>query len=204
MKNTTSEDFHISLLATCFFFSGAAGLIYQVAWQRILFAAFGIDLVSVAIIVSAFMLGMGLGALSGGWAVDTWPEKAVILFALSETGIGLFGFCSPHLMHLVAESCENASLAVVAMSNFVLVLFPTILMGATLPILIAHLVRFWKVVGKATGHLYAINTFGAAFGAIVTTYFLFEHLTLNVTIYLAAGINLLVATVIYCLSGSGK
>lgn len=196
MKNTTSSSVHIPLLATCFFFSGVAGLIYQVAWQRILFSAFGIDLISVAIIVSAFMLGMGVGALLGGVAVDIWPEKAIMLFALSEAGIGLFGFCSPHLMSFTAELCANSSLTIVAISNFILVLFPTILMGATLPILISHLVRIWQVVGKATGHLYAINTFGAAYGAIVTTYFLFEHLTLNSVIYLAGCINLMVAVIV--------
>ena len=70
----------IGALSVLFLASGAAGLIYQVCWQRLLFAAFGSDLVSVTVIVSAFMAGLGLGALAGGWAADRWPARALALF----------------------------------------------------------------------------------------------------------------------------
>ena len=53
-------------LVLLFFVSGIAALIYQVCWQRLLFEAFGVDMESVTIIVSTFMLGLGLGALVGG------------------------------------------------------------------------------------------------------------------------------------------
>lgn len=54
-KTTTTLNY----LGLAFLSSGAAGLIYQVAWQRILFVSFGVDLISVTIIVSAFMFGLG-------------------------------------------------------------------------------------------------------------------------------------------------
>jgi hypothetical protein len=39
---------------------------YQSCWQRLLFEPVGVDIESVTIIVSTFMLGSGLGALAGG------------------------------------------------------------------------------------------------------------------------------------------
>jgi xanthine/uracil permease len=56
-------------IAFAFFLSGAVALIYQVCWQRLLFAVVGVDIESVTPIVSAFMLGLGLGAALGG----IWP-----------------------------------------------------------------------------------------------------------------------------------
>ena len=40
-------------------------------------------------------------------------------------------------------------------------------MGATLPILVAHVTRLWGNVGKSIGLLYQVNTFGAAFGVAI-------------------------------------
>src|SRR5262249_6293057 len=49
-----------------FFLSGFAALIYQIVWQRVLFAAFGVNIESVTITVSLFMFGLGVGSLVGG------------------------------------------------------------------------------------------------------------------------------------------
>ena len=59
-----SSDRVVTRLAPLFFVSGVAALVYQVCWQRLLFSAFGVDIDSVTIIVSVFMLGLGLGALA--------------------------------------------------------------------------------------------------------------------------------------------
>ena len=85
----------VARLAPLFFVSGVAALVYQVCWQRLLFAAFGVDIDSVTIIVSVFMLGLGLGALVGGDLADRRPGWALRFFALAELGIGVFGLFSP-------------------------------------------------------------------------------------------------------------
>lgn len=180
-------------LSGLFLLSGAAGLVYQVTWQRLLFAAFGSDLASVTIIVSAFMAGLGLGALVGGVAADRWPARALALFAACEAGIGVYGLFSPALLLWGGQAFVAAPVPVVAAVNFALVLLPALLMGATLPILVSHLSRQWRNVGQATGHLYAANTLGAAAGAFLPAFVLLAHLPLDVVIWLAAGTNLLVA-----------
>src|SRR5262249_8770398 len=55
------------VLCLLFFFSGFPALIYQLTWQRALFRIFGVNIESVTIIVAAFMLGLGIGSLAGGW-----------------------------------------------------------------------------------------------------------------------------------------
>jgi spermidine synthase len=50
-----------------FFLSGFPALIYQIVWQRALFALYGVDIESATLIVTIFMLGLGLGSLAGGW-----------------------------------------------------------------------------------------------------------------------------------------
>lgn len=187
------EKTPVRFLTALFFASGSAGLLYQVAWQRLLFAAFGVDLESVTIVVSAFMLGLGCGALAGGWLADRWPGRTLALFAGAEAGIGLFGLVSPWVIHAAGDQFVGASLPVVAAANFLVVLVPASLMGATLPILIAHVARGWSSVGRATGHLYAANTLGAGVGVFALAFVLFAYLPLNGAIYLAASINLGVA-----------
>src|SRR5207249_6743795 len=87
-------------LAFLFLLSGFAALIYQIVWQRTLFASFGVDVESVTIIVSLFMFGLGLGSLAGGWLQHHLPNRAPHLFLICETGIGLFGTVSLPLIRL--------------------------------------------------------------------------------------------------------
>ncbi len=74
-----------------FLLSGFAALLYQIVWQRALYAIYGINVESVTMVVTAFMLGLGLGSLGGG-VVSKDPKRPVLLmFSLVELGIGLFG-----------------------------------------------------------------------------------------------------------------
>lgn len=189
----------VSAITFCFLISGTCALIYQIAWQRILFASFGADLESMTIIIAAFMLGLGGGALAGGWLADRYPSHTLAFFALTEGGVGAFGYISPDLLRWAGDMTIYAPLSIIASVNFALVLFPTLLMGATLPILVADLARRWTNIGKATGSLYAGNTLGATFGALLVGYILFEWLTLDAVIRLAAIGNLLVAASIFIL-----
>ena len=189
----------LSILGFAFFLSGAAGLIYQIAWQRILFSAFGTDLVSISVIVSAFMLGLGIGAIAGGRIVDRYPGNALVLFTLSEAGIGVFGFFSPAVLTWASDAFFKQSVFVIGLVNFLLVLVPTSLMGASLPVLIVHLSQSWNNVGRSTGWLYSINTIGAMVGALVTSFILLNYIGLNAVIYIAACINIMVALTVYLL-----
>src|ERR1700679_4085867 len=86
-----------------FVLSGFSALLYQVVWQRSLFAIFGINVESVTVIVAAFMLGLGVGSLAGGEVSRDPKRPALLLFSLVELGIGVFGLLSLPLFHWVGS-----------------------------------------------------------------------------------------------------
>ena len=184
-------------LVVLFFISGMAALVYQVCWQRLLFEAFGVDMESVTIIVSTFMLGLGVGALLGGELADRLPDQTLTLFAAIELSIAAFGVVSPWLIHAVGAAAIGNSLAVIAAVNFLLLLFPTMLMGATLPILVTHVMRHYRSIGVSIGLLYFANTLGAALGAALTGMLVLYYFGLSTTIYFAALLNVSVSAAVW-------
>jgi|SRR5882757_7291367 len=182
---------------TLFLVSGVAALIYQVCWQRLLFESVGVDLESVTIIVSTFMFGLGLGALLGGELADRYPQHALHSFALIELITGAFGACSPWLIHATTAATVHSPLVVISAANFGLLLVPTTLMGATLPILVSHVVRVFHNLGVSVGVLYFSNTLGAALGAFATGFVVLYYFGLAATIYIAAGLNVVVSALVW-------
>src|SRR3954462_10162185 len=81
-------------LCALFFFSGFPALIYQLTWQRELFRIFGVNTESVTIVVTAFMLGLGMGSLAGGWISKKRGIKPLPLLAAIEIATAAFGIVS--------------------------------------------------------------------------------------------------------------
>lgn len=180
------------LVYLVFLASGFAALLYQVVWQRSLFAIYGINIESVTIVVTAFMLGLGIGSLLGG-AVSKNPKRPVLLlFALVEMGIGAYGAISLPLYHAVGAFTLNMSPLATALVTFLLVLCPTLLMGGTLPLLVAHLVRRSGNVGKSVGMLYFVNTLGSAAASVLAVMEMMGSFGQQGTVRFAACINVLV------------
>ncbi len=187
------------LLYVLFFLSGFAALLYQVVWQRTLFSIYGINVESVTMVVTAFMLGLGLGSLLGG-AISKDPKRpTVLLFALVEGSIGLFGACSLALFHGVGALTLRMPSVLIGLVTFVLVLLPTMLMGGTLPLLVAHFSRASKNVGRSVGTLYFINTLGSALASILAVVLLLGHLGQAHTVHVAAALNLTAASIAFVL-----
>jgi spermidine synthase len=186
-------------LAGLFLVSGFAALIYQVAWQRILFTEFGVNSESVTAIVSVFMFGLGVGALAGGWLQKRFPGRLVHIFVATEIGIGLFGLVSVELIHLAGPRHEPSMIDLVARVYAVLGV-PTLLMGATLPVLIAYFQRHFRNIGKTVGLLYAVNTIGSALAAFATVQILFVLAGLRASIGLAAACNFATAWLVWRIS----
>lgn len=199
-----SQKKMLSRLALIFFTSGFSALIYQTCWQRILFTGFGVDLTSITIIISVFMTGLGIGAFFGGRIADYMSNKLILIFCLVELGIGLFGIFSYSFIHFLQESTLAFNTLNLAIFTFILLLFPTFLMGATLPILTKFFNLYIQNIGSAIGELYFYNTLGAAIGALSTGFFLFNYFTLSQTIYIAAVLNLLISLLIYILYGKAQ
>src|SRR5271156_2680578 len=91
------------VLCVLFFFSGFPALIYQLTWQRALFRIFGVNIESVTIVVTAFMLGLGLGSLAGGYLSKRRGIPLLPLLAGIELLTGAFGLVSLNIFDRVGD-----------------------------------------------------------------------------------------------------
>src|SRR5512147_668030 len=119
------------LFASLFLISGAAGLIYEIVWERLLELYFGVTMLSVTLIVSAYMAGLGIGSLVGG-RIARRLKNTLFLYGLLEIGIALFGVFSPRLIVGIGEATAGSPYVLVFLISFAILLLPTTLMGATL------------------------------------------------------------------------
>ena len=145
---------------------------------------FGHTIYSVSVVLSAFMAGLGLGSYLWGTTIDK-AGRPLLIYGKIEILIGLtavfLSFLFSQFFPIYAwfykalpELFFQTGFLKVALV-FSLVLIPTILMGATLPIMAKYFVTEDAHTGKQVGYLYSINTFGAAAGCLLAGYFLIEH-----------------------------
>jgi spermidine synthase len=193
-QNGRSEAGLITIL---FFFSGFPALIYQIVWQRVLFVIYGVNVQSVAVVVSAFMLGLGLGSLAGGRLSAAFPRHGIVIFGVCELGVAIFGLSSLRIFHWAAEYTAGTSLGWTILFSFLLLIVPTMLMGATLPLLVEQLVRSSRNVGHSVAILYFANTLGSAFACYLCAEYVMLNFGQSGSVTIAACLNVVVGTVAY-------
>ena len=181
-----------ALLYALFWTSGAAAILYQLIWQRVLAAIYGTNAEATTIVVTAFMLGLGLGSLAGGALSTSRRIGAPMVFGLLEISIAAFGFVSIDLFWRVGAWSAQWPAVSAQLLALVILLVPAVLMGATLPVLVAHVVAGSARVGRAVGGLYFVNTLGSAAGATAAVV-LIGPLGQHMTAVVAASLNLFAA-----------
>lgn len=191
------------VLTGLFFLSGAVGLILQVVWMYRLGLVFGNAAYSTAATLAAFFLGLALGGWVGGNAAMRF-RRSLTLYGLMELGIALTAlFWLPGL-----DYYENHYASVVSLLgnhrgflglwkfgfSISLLLFPTILMGGTFPVLAQYVGANRRQLARRGTLLYAVNTLGASLGAFLAGFFLLSRLgvrsTYFIAVALAAGIGI--------------
>lgn len=197
IKTEPAQKSRVGLLFPLFFLSGFAAILYQVVWQRTLFAVVGINVEAVTLIVTTFIFGLGLGSLLGGRLSHGTPDQLVRRFASIELAIGAFGLVSLRLMRQIGEWTTSLSPVATGVVTFGVLLIPTLGMGATLPILVANYVRRSGNVGTAVGSLYFVNTLGSAVAALAASYALMRALGQSGVIWIAVSCNVVVATTVW-------
>ena len=180
-----------------FIVSGVAALLYQLIWQRSLLVLYGSNTESVAMIVSAFLVGLGFGSLAGGAISQRKGINLVAAFSIIELLIGLYGLVSLRLFRWVGDLTLRAGTLETGVFAFALVLVPTVLMGATLPLLVTYRVQAIRHVGRSVSWLYFVNTLGGGIGAFLAPTIFLRHLGLSGSVKSAALLNLLSASSIF-------
>jgi predicted membrane-bound spermidine synthase len=177
-----------------FFLSGFAALLYQIVWQRLLVFYTGSDTVSISLIVSAFMTGLGLGYLAGGRLADrSSPGQNLRWFVGAELGIMGFAAVSKWVLYdfLYGSAPPVGDTPVVLyVVVFGVLLLPTFLMGVSLPAL-SRAFRFGDMAEQSRhiSLLYFINTLGASVGALITGFVLVRRLGFDNAIWVGVALN---------------
>lgn len=189
-----SDTAAFGLLTGAFFVSGFAALLYQVVWQRMLGIFAGSDAVTAALVVGAFLLGLGLGSLAAtGLADRLSARRAALAFAGCELAIALFALASrPFLYDLMAlRLAPHVSSEVTIFALCVAgLLVPTFAMGLSLPLLAKAVVPRIEAAAQRIGLLYGVNTLGAAAGALLGGFVLVGHLGFEGALWTGAALNL--------------
>jgi spermidine synthase len=183
--------------------SGAAALIYEVLWTRLLTLHMGHGLAAASTVLAAFMGGLAAGAgVAGRYAARLSPRRAVQLYAVLEIAIALLALVMPLLLIAVrpllaaayADGSGGATFVFVRLVSSVLLLcIPAAAMGATFPIASRWMVRNASTAAQDAGRLYAANTLGAAVGAVLAGFWLIQALGLRGTTFVGVALNVMAA-----------
>ncbi|MBF0457487.1 MAG: hypothetical protein HQK99_06290 [Nitrospirae bacterium] len=187
-----------------FFVSGFCGLLYQVVWLRLSFAAYGIITPVMSIVISVFMLGLALGSYVGGRCIAPLTKitkiSAIYFYAAAEIGIGLGAFGVPILFsrgtRLLFNIEQMNSLSYLFFSGAIIAaaMLPwCVMMGLTFPFMMAFIRETQSDNNRSFSFLYQANVLGAIAGTLLTAYVLVELYGFRQSSYIAALCNFSIA-----------
>jgi spermidine synthase len=214
-KQTTVRSQLLAGVGVCFFLSGFAGLLYETVWLRQFAAVFGTSEAALGAVLASYMGGLALGA----WLAARWGhriKRPVLAYGLLELGVAggallvPFGLQAADAVRIAIcggqpELPAASGLLEVGLDTtlaFLLILLPTACMGATLPLLARHAEGSGngeRSGASVVGLLYGINTLGAVLGTLTTAFFILPAVGLQATMFVGAGVNLLVFGVAFWL-----
>ncbi len=194
-----SGDRTVWFVLFCFFGSGASGLIYQVVWVRELVLVFGATSFAASTVLTSFMCGLAAGSYYLG-RKSAYLKNPLRAYGLLEIGIGIYGLLVPLLFTALpfvyhpATRLFNLSFFALSIIRFLLALvvliLPTTLMGATLPVLASFYAARSSNIGLRVGALYSVNTFGAMVGAVFGGIALMPAVGMTASTETAAAVNI--------------
>ncbi len=181
--------------------SGFSALVYQILWLRLLGLVFVVTVHAASTVLAAFMAGLAIGSVAGGRIADR-SRVPLRWFGIAELLIGATALSTPWLFdgldvlyrHVYASMADDGRVltAVRFGSSLAVLIVPTTLMGATMPLVLRSAVAHAGQFGTRAATLYAANTTGALAGAFVTGYYLVSSIGIAATFQLAAVVNLAV------------
>lgn len=158
------------------FVSGLLALGYEVLWTRQLLNLFGSTTTATASMLAAYMAGMAMGA---GLAARASPSlrRPLRIYAMFEGGLALYGLGIGGAIdvastvipagHIAWAGAFDATLALRAIGHSIVLLLPTALMGAALPVLATAQQMRGAARPRHLATLYGMNTLGGATGVFV-------------------------------------
>ena len=190
-------------VAVGFVASGATGVAWQVVWTRLLTVVLGAGAWAHAVTLATFFGGLALGSALGGVVADRRPTQLLGIWAALEVVIGVWGLATPGLAvpadamwsSMVSGAGGGLGGILRIVPAALLVLVPTIAMGATTPVVGRAIVTRSDRTGADIAWLYALNAAGAAGGALLAGLALLPWIGVQGTAWTVGGINLAIGLV---------
>lgn len=188
----------------CLFASGAAGLIAEVCWIRRAALAFGSTVDALSTVLAVFLLGLAAGSVLFGERsprlqrpLRVYVVVELVLAALIVATLPLFGIAEALYgdLYRLTDTPGTAVFAARAALVGLVLIAPTLLMGAALPLICRQVVASRAHLGAAVGRLYAVNTLGGAAGAALCGFVLLPELGMRASLLIAAGLDVLAAAI---------
>ena len=188
-------------LSILFFASGVSALVYQVLWLRLLGLVFGVTTYAASTVWASFMAGLALGSMAAGRIGDR-VRRPLVWFGSCELLIGATALATPlalgglQQVYVRIYPSLPASFPLMTLARFAIafavLIVPTALMGATLPLVIKSSTFRTARLGERIAVLYGMNTAGAIVGTLVAGLYLIPGRGIRATFVFAATLNLLV------------
>lgn len=205
-----------TVVLSCFFLSGASGLILELVWTRMLTLVFGSTTLAVSTVLATYMGGLGVGSYLAGKIADR-IKNPVRAYALAEAAIGIYALAMPWIISFYPGlnhwlwGTFGDRYTVLSLLRFAaaagLLLLPTTLMGATLPLLARFLVSRPFEMGRISlrlGTLYAVNLFGGVAGSFLAGFEFLPAAGVSATNWIAASFDLSLAAAILLAQKFGR
>ena len=186
-------------IALCFLISGFSALLYETVWLRQFAILFGTSDQALGIVLASYMGGLAFGSWIASRTIQRIKRPLLtygvleLLIAVSAllvpVGISVATHFQERFLGGLAEPLDAGSFSqnIFTLSTTLgLILVPTALMGATLPLLARDVVRSDRELGPRVGALYAINTAGAVLGTLVAAFVLMPAIGMQATTWLGA------------------
>lgn len=174
------------------FLGGFTALVYQVIWQRLAAFSLGSDAGAASVVAAAFMTGLGTGSLAGAiFSKRLSKSHCLISLFFLEICIALSGLASLPVLyeHFYLRLSGQLSFQFLACLVFVVLTLPVFLMGASFPLLTRVAVTEQEGAASSVAKLYAVNTFGAALGALLGGLVLMRQFGIEIAAVITASVN---------------
>lgn len=184
--------------------TGFLSMLYEIVWTRMISLVVGSSSYAFAIVLAIFLFGLALGALLYSRTAATRPPSAGGLAVLL-LGLGLWVTLTLSLIPLLPEIMIRLAqipgvgylrlLAFELVLALTVLLIPTLILGAALPMSMGIVSRALGQLGRDVGGVYLANTGGAIAGSVLTGFALIPLLGSERTLVVGVLLNLALAAV---------
>ena len=199
-----------NIIYLLYFLSGVSGLVYEIVWVRLVGIGLGSTIYAVSAVLCSFMAGLGLGAFWLAGKLERLRKNRLRLYSFLELAVSAAAILTTLAINhfdnfqvLITEaSLPGIVLSLLKIIAAMIVVFvPSLLMGATLPVLTDYVRGRDSLLGHPLAVLYGINTLGATVACLATDFLFVPSIGITGTVLVAVFFNLLAGSIAWLLSG---